>query len=128
MFNGLPNSKGDAMSLRIASDAQRMLLPRMNVPDSHAFLADVHSSGDQEKTITCGFFRMEKGPALVYDYDYEEMKIIVEGEMTITDETGVKVDVTPGDVLYFAKGSRITFESSSYGIGFFCGQRGFGAA
>jgi uncharacterized cupin superfamily protein len=116
------------MALRIAQDAQRMALPRMDVPDAQAFLADVHSSEDKLKTITCGFFRMEKGPALIYDYDYEEMKIIVEGEMTITDETGVRVNVTPGDVLYFAKGSRITFESPSFGIGFFCGQRNFGTA
>ncbi len=116
------------MSLRIPTSAQQMELPSMQVPDVQAFLADVHSSGDEEKTITCGFFRMERGPALVYDYDYEEMKIIVEGEMTITDEAGLTVQAKPGDVLYFAKGSRIRFESASYGVGFFCGQRKFGAA
>jgi uncharacterized cupin superfamily protein len=127
-YSAASTSPGELMALRIATSAQRMELPRMNVPEANAFLADVHSSEDKLKTITCGFFRMEKGPALVYDYDYEEMKIIVEGEMTITDEIGVSVNVSPGDVLYFAKGSRITFESMSYGIGFFCGQRGFGTA
>jgi ethanolamine utilization protein EutQ (cupin superfamily) len=116
------------MPLKLAAKAQRMELPSMNVPSTHAFLADVHTSNHVTKPITCGFFRMEKGPALVYDYNYEEMKIIVEGEMTISDELGQSVNVKPGDVLYFAKGSRITFESSSYGIGFFCGQRRVGEA
>jgi ethanolamine utilization protein EutQ (cupin superfamily) len=116
------------MPLKRAANAQCMKLPSMNVPSTHAFLADVHTSNDVAKPITCGFFRMEKGPALVYDYNYEEMKVIVEGEMTIADETGQSVDVKPGDVLYFSKGSRITFSSPTYGIGFFCGQRQFGEA
>jgi uncharacterized cupin superfamily protein len=116
------------MALTIAKNAQRADLPSMNVPGAAAFLADVHVSNDGEKPITCGFFRMQKGKPLIYDYHYEEMKILVEGEMIITDETGQSVHVTPGDVLYFAKGSRIQFESPTYGIGFFCGQRGWGEA
>jgi ethanolamine utilization protein EutQ (cupin superfamily) len=105
-----------------------MELPSMNVHATQAFLADVHTSGDMAKPITCGFFRMEKGPALVYDYNYEEMKVIVEGEMIISDEMGQSVEARPGDVFYFAKGSQITFSSPSYGIGFFCGQRQLGEA
>lgn len=116
------------MPLTLIANAQRMELPSMNVPATQAFLADVHTSKDEAKPITCGFFRMEKGPALVYDYNYEEMKVIVEGEMTISDETGQSVHAKPGDVFYFAKGSRITFSSPTYGIGFFCGQRKFGEA
>jgi ethanolamine utilization protein EutQ (cupin superfamily) len=116
------------MPLKRAANAQHMKLPSMNVPATHAFLADVHTSNDGAKPITCGFFRMEKGPALVYDYNYEEMKVIVEGEMTIADETGQSVDAKPGDVFYFSKGSQITFSSTTYGIGFFCGQRQFGEA
>jgi ethanolamine utilization protein EutQ (cupin superfamily) len=116
------------MPLTHAPNAQRATLPSMNVTDTAAFLADVHTSKDAAKPITCGFFRMEKGPALVYDYHYEEMKVIVEGEMIIADETGQSVVARPGDVFYFAKGSRITFSSPSYGIGFFCGQRQLGEA
>jgi ethanolamine utilization protein EutQ (cupin superfamily) len=116
------------MPLKRAGNAQRMDLPSMGVPATQAFLADVQTSNDTVKPITCGFFRMEKGPALVYDYNYEEMKIIVEGEMIIADETGQSVEARPGDVFYFTKGSRITFSSPTYGIGFFCGQRQFGEA
>jgi ethanolamine utilization protein EutQ (cupin superfamily) len=116
------------MPLKHATNAQRMELPSMDVLGTQAFLADVHTSKDPAKPITCGFFRMESGPPLVYDYNYEEMKVIVEGEMVISDETGQTVEAKPGDVFYFAKGSRITFASPTYGIGFFCGQRHFGEA
>lgn len=102
--------------------------PSMNVPDVNAFLLDVFTSQNQEKPITCGFFRMETGKPLSYTYTYDEMKIIVEGEIWITDETGHQDRAVAGDVFYFPKGSRITFESPSYGIGFFCGQRALGEA
>lgn len=116
------------MAFKYAQGAIRMTLPSMKVPDTNAFLADAHTSNDKDKPITCGFFRIEQGKPLSYDYDYEEMKMIVEGEMIISDETGNKVHAKPGDVFYFANGSRIQFESPSYGIGFFCGQRPWGTA
>ncbi len=116
------------MAFKHAQHAIKMDLPSMKVPDTAAFLADAQTSNDKDKPITCGFFRMEKGKALEYNYDYEEMKLIVEGEMIISDETGNQVHAKAGDVFYFAKGSTIKFESPSYGIGFFCGQRPWGTA
>ena len=97
--------------------------PSMNVPNVSAWLGDTFVSADEDKRICAGFFRLEKGEALVYDYDYEEMKIIVDGVFVISDTTGQKVTATVGDVLYFPSGSRITFETPDYAIGFFCGQR-----
>jgi ethanolamine utilization protein EutQ (cupin superfamily) len=64
-----------------------------------------------------------KGTPLVYSYTYDEMKIIIEGEFDISDECGNKVHAIPGDVLYFPKGSKITFETPTMGLGFFVGQR-----
>lgn len=97
--------------------------PSMNVPNVPAWLGDTFTSADKDKTICAGFFRLEKGEALVYDYDYEEMKIIVAGEFIISDTTGQKVTGSPGDVFYFPGGSRITFETKDFAVGFFCGQR-----
>ena len=97
--------------------------PSMNVAGVPAWLGDTFVSADPDKRICAGFFRLEKGNALVYDYDYEEMKIVVEGTFIISDETGQKVTATAGDVLYFPSGSRITFQTPDYAIGFFCGQR-----
>ena len=56
------------------------------------------------------------------------MKFVVEGEFNISDETGTEVVATAGDLLYFPKGSTITFSTPDFGLGFFCGQRGEGEA
>lgn len=97
--------------------------PSMNVAGVPAFLGDTFVSADKDKTICAGFFRLEKGNPLVYTYDYEEMKIVVDGEFNITDQTGQKVNAKTGDVLYFEIGDTIKFETPSHAIGFFCGQR-----
>lgn len=72
---------------------------------SNVFLGDIFSSEklDAEKPISCGLYRLEKGEPLVYTYTYHEMKIIIEGEFQITDETGKSVTARPGDVFHFGK-------------------------
>lgn len=104
--------------------ASERSFPSMDVAGCNAWLGDVAVSDDPDKTIVSGFFRMEKSDRpLVYDYTYHEMKCIVGGRFTITDETGESVQAEVGDVFYFPAGSRITFETDDYGVGFFCGQR-----
>ena len=39
-----------------------------------------------------------------------------------------KVSAKPGDLFYFPKGTAVTFTTSDFGLGFFCGQRGEGEA
>lgn len=81
-----------------------------------------NSTSDKEnpdKPISAGFYRLEKGTPLVYNYSYDEMKIILEGEFEISDETGQKVKARPGDVFYFPKGVTITFTTESYGLAFY---------
>ena len=51
------------------------------------------------------------------------MKIILEGEFDISDETGQEVHAVAGDVFYFPKGSVITFKTKSRGLAFYTGQR-----
>lgn len=50
------------------------------------------------------------------------MKIILEGEFDIADESGQKVKARPGDVFYFPKGAKITFTTESYGLAFYVGS------
>ncbi len=97
--------------------------PSMNVAGVSAFLGDTFVSQDKDKTICAGFFQLEKGNALEYTYDYEEMKIVVEGTFIITDGTGQKVTATVGDVLHFPSGCSVKFETADRAVGFFCGQR-----
>ncbi|KAI9743795.1 MAG: hypothetical protein M1818_002529 [Claussenomyces sp. TS43310] len=109
------------------------------IANDNAFLGDVASSGtsslkhlqpcpDDTAPISAGFYRQEKGTPLVYTYTYHEMKIVVDGEFDISDQNGQKVHAVRGDVLYFPKGSTITFTSPTFGLGFFCGQRKEGGA
>lgn len=93
------------------------------IANENAFLGDVYTSTDADKPVSCGFYRLEKGTPLVYTYTYHEMKIIVEGEFDISDETGQSVHAVAGDVFYFPKGSVITFKTDSYGLAFYTGQR-----
>ncbi|KAF2257365.1 putative ethanolamine utilization protein [Trematosphaeria pertusa] len=100
------------------------------IANENAYLGDVFSSDkiNPEKPISCGFYRLEKGTPLVYTYTYDEMKIIVEGSFTISDETGKEVQAKPGDVFFFPKGAKITFTTEDYGLAFYTGQRKEGAA
>ncbi|KAL1972569.1 hypothetical protein VTN31DRAFT_6983 [Thermomyces dupontii] len=95
------------------------------IANDNAYLGDVFSSEsvDPEKAISAGFYRLEKGKELIYEYTYHEMKIILEGEFEISDETGQKVTAKPGDVFFFPKGAKITFSTISYGLAFYTGQR-----
>jgi len=100
------------------------------IANDNAFLGDVFTSqkNDPEKPVSCGFYRLEKGTPLVYTYTYHEMKIILDGEFEISDETGQTVTATKGDVFYFPKGSVITFKTNTFGYAFYTGQRAEGAA
>ncbi|KAH8886530.1 hypothetical protein GQ53DRAFT_694490 [Thozetella sp. PMI_491] len=94
------------------------------IAPSH-YLGDVASSesSDPEKPITAGLYKFEAGKELVYTYPYFEMKIILEGEVFISDGTGQKVHGKAGDIFYFPKGSTITFDTPTQGLAFFVGQK-----
>lgn len=112
------------MAMKYYPQAVKSPQPDMKRPGVNAWLGDVAVSADADKTIVGGFFHLKKSDnPLVYYYSYHEMKIIVEGEMKITDDEGNVAHAQVGDVFYFPAGSTITFETDSHGIGFFCGQR-----
>ena len=72
------------------------------IANENAFLGDIATSepNDPVAPISSGFYRLEKGTPLVYEYTYHEMKIIVDGEFDISDESGQKVHAVKGDVFY----------------------------
>ncbi len=105
------------------ADAQSKDIASLNIEGVNAYLQDVVASNDPNAPISCGFFRMEKGNQLEYTYSYDEAKIILEREMTISEVGGETIEVKAGDVLYFEEGAKITFSSKSSGLGFYCGQR-----
>jgi len=86
---------GSPLAFSHYAKAQSSFKPPL-IANENAFLGDVYSSenNDSEKPISCGFYRLEKGTPLVYTYTYHEMKIILEGEFDISDETGQSVHVS----------------------------------
>lgn len=111
------------MAMEYIANAQREPLSSMGLPAHNGFMKDFLGSRDSSTPLSCGFFRMEKGEPLTYKYSFAEMKLVVEGEVTITDEKGQSRKGTPGDVFYFSKGSEITFSSTSCGTLFYCALR-----
>ena len=116
------------MAFKLYNQITSAELPSMEVEGVNAFLKDFSVSEDSDKPITSGLFRLKAGESLKYTYTYHEMKFIVDGTFTIEDETGQKKTVKAGDLLYFSKGTEMTFTTDDFGLGFFCGQRGEGEA
>ena len=116
------------MAFKLYNQITNEELPSMDVEGVNAFLKDFSVSEDADKPMTSGLFRLKAGESLKYTYTYHEMKFIVDGSFTIEDETGQKVEAKPGDLFYFPKGTAVTFTTSNFGLGFFCGQRGEGEA
>ncbi|KAJ4182216.1 hypothetical protein NW767_005391 [Fusarium falciforme] len=89
------------------------------------YIGDTVSStkDDPVAPLTSGFFRAEAGAKTTSTYTYFEVKLVVEGDLIVSDGTGQKVNAVAGDVLYFPKGATITFESKNGGAAFYVGQR-----
>ena len=103
-------------------------LPAMDEFEANAFLDDLAISDDADKAITAGLFRLEAGESMTYTYTYHEMKLILDGEVTISDDTGQSVDASRGDLFYFQADSTITFTTADFVLAYFVGQRGEGEA
>ncbi|KAJ3528813.1 hypothetical protein NM208_g10032 [Fusarium decemcellulare] len=73
--------------------------------------------------ISAGFFRLNKGEPLKYTYKYDETKIILEGNFTLEDGNGQKVDAKPGDVFFIPKGTTVTFTTPDSGLAYYTGAR-----
>jgi len=122
LAHGATEASAKGKPMEYHKDAQRMQIKSMNIDGTNAYLEDIVSSNDPKAPISCGLFRIEQGNSLTYTYDYDEAKIILEGGMHVSDGHS-KVHAKPGDILFFPKGSTITFTSDDYGLGFICGQR-----
>jgi len=96
-----PSSTMAPIAFSHFAGAQTSFKPPL-IANENAFLGDVVTSepNDPVAPVAAGFYRLEKGTPLVYDYTYHEMKIIVDGEFDIADETGQKVHAVKGDVFY----------------------------
>ncbi|MGF1868104.1 ethanolamine utilization protein [Enterovibrio norvegicus] len=112
----------DSKNLQIFKNVPSMSIASMNEPGVNAYFEDIVASSSPSSPIACGIFKIEKGNPLVYTYDYDDSKIILDGHIYFSDGTQ-KVKGEVGDVLFFPKGSTITFSTDDEGLAFACGQR-----
>lgn len=100
-------------------------LPAMDAPGSEAFIAD-SLANPNGSAISSGFFELKASEPLVYEYTYDEMKVVIAGEFTLTDQaTGEVTIAKERDVLFFPKGTTVKFETPDYALGFYTGHRSF---
>ena len=111
------------MAMKYFANAKEREIKSLGIDGINAFLEDMVSSNNATSPITAGFFRMEAGNPLEYTYSYDECKIMLDGEMTISEEGGKSVDLKPGDVVYFDAGTKVVFSSTTSGTAFYVGQR-----
>lgn len=114
--------KPGAVKMVYVKGAESMAIKSMETPGVEAFLQDVVGSDDPKAPIACALFRLEKSAPLTYEYTYDEAKVVLDGVLTVSDGAST-VDARKGDVLFFPKGSNITFTTPSSGLAFVCGQR-----
>lgn len=114
------------VEFRVTSDAWRDLpkMPDREYPGTEGFIGDVYEN--PEGSVMCsGYFELRRTDApLYYEYEYDEMKIVLEGEFLLEDkETGHKRVARAKDAIFFPKGSKIYFSTPDYALAFYTGHR-----
>ncbi|QPC59247.1 hypothetical protein HYE67_001478 [Fusarium culmorum] len=89
----------------------------------NATTADFHSirtKTDSPAHITSGFYKIEAGPARPAQYNFEESKYVLSGQVDVLDEaTGITHHLTAGDFAFFHVGSKVQFSTKSQGFAFY---------
>ena len=112
---------------RVTSGAYRNL-PSMaaDYPGTLGFIADVYANPNGSEMAAGYFELLHTDEPLDYYYDYDEMKVVLEGEFRLENrETGQVLIAREKDAIFFPKGSRILFSTPSRGLAFYTGHRAF---
>lgn len=111
---------------RVTPDAWRDLpkMPDADYPGTEGFIGDVYEN-PEGSAMCSGFFELRHtDAALLYVYEYDEMKVVLEGEFLLRDdETGQTQVAGTKDAIFFPQGSRIWFSTPSYALAFYTGHR-----
>lgn len=102
-------------------------LPKMDeadYPGTEGFIGDVYEN-PSGSAMCSGFFELRHSDApLYYEYEYDEMKVVLEGEFLLENkETGQVTTARAKDAIFFPKGSKIYFSTPSYALAFYAGHR-----
>lgn len=94
-------------------------VPSMGEPGAIANAREVHPHIDGSG-LCGGFFELLYSQPLVFDYEYDEIKIVLEGELIVHDaSTDTTLRAQPNDVLFIPKGARTTFTTPTRALAFY---------
>jgi ethanolamine utilization protein EutQ len=101
-------------------------LPSMEVVGTESFIGDVYTNPEGSE-MAAGFFELfHTEEPLLYEYTYDEMKVVVKGEFRLESvDTGQVLVAKERDVIFFPKGSNILFSTPEHGLAFYVGHRSF---
>lgn len=108
---------------RVTPDAWKNL-PKMTEHAGDGYIADVYEN-PEGSAMCSGFFELNHtDEPLLYIYEYDEMKVVLEGEFLLENrETGQTLVAREKDAIFFPKGSRIYFSTPSHALAFYVGDR-----
>lgn len=101
-------------------------MPIEQYPGTDAYIADVYAN-PEGSPMCSGYFELRHTDAVLdYFYEYDEMKIVLEGEFRLENpDTGQVLIAKPQDAIFFPKGSRILFSTPGRALAFYVGYRTF---
>lgn len=110
-------------AFRVTPDAWKSL-PAMTEYAGDGYIGDVYENPDGS-AMCSGFFELHHTDEhLVYHYEYDEMKVVLEGELVLENvDTGQRSHARAKDVVFFPRGSRIAFSTPSHALAFYTGHR-----
>lgn len=114
------------VEFQVTPDAWKELpkMPEAQYPGTEGFIGDVYEN--PEGSVMCaGYFELRNTDApLYYEYEYDEMKVVLEGEFLLENkETGQTQVAKAKDAIFFPKGSKIYFSTPDYALAFYAGHR-----
>ena len=115
-----------AVPFRVTKDFYKDLpqMPLDQYPGTLGYIDDVYANPEGSE-MSSGYFELLHTDApLDYYYDYDEMKVVLEGEFRLENvETGQVTFAGPKDAIFFPKGSRILFSTTDRALAFYVGHR-----
>ncbi|QKT13117.1 cupin domain-containing protein [Rhodococcus sp. W8901] len=115
-------------AFRVTPDFWKSLpqMPRTEFPGTEGYIADVYPNPDGS-AMAAGYFELVHTDApLDYVYDYDEMKVVLDGRFRLENlDTGQVEEAGPRDAIFFPAGSRIRFTTPDRALAFYVGLRSF---
>lgn len=110
-------------AFRVTAEAWKGL-PAMTEHAGDGYIGDVYEN-PEGSAMCSGFFELHHTEEpLVYLYEYDEMKVVLEGELLLENvDTGQRGIARAKDAVFFPSGSRIAFSTPSHALAFYTGHR-----